>query len=297
MTGRNTDPIPARLWAELEQSHETRKGHLAALEQDLGRPVVSFFTSFRFPVSLADKDVELLEGVLQMMDLSKGLAVIISSPGGDALAAERMIHVCRSYSEGDYWAVVPRKAKSAATMVCLGATKILMGPTSELGPIDPQLVYHHGGEVERYSAHNIVQRYNDLFQKAVQTQGNIQPFLQQLANYTPHFIATLEAEIELSKDIAITALESGMMRGESRERIEERIMMFLTPEEKKVHGRPIYSREAAEVCGLAVERVDGRTRRWKKLYELYLRTSNFVSSWASKAIETKDYSFSQERPR
>ena len=52
------------------------------------------------------------------MDLSKGLALIISSPGGDGLAAERIINVCRHYSETkEYWAVVPNKAKSTARMV------------------------------------------------------------------------------------------------------------------------------------------------------------------------------------
>ena len=60
---------------------------------------------------------------------------MINSPGGSGLAAERMINVLRSYSGiGEYWAIVPAKAKSAATMVCLGASKILMGPASELGP-------------------------------------------------------------------------------------------------------------------------------------------------------------------
>jgi hypothetical protein len=34
---------------------------------------------------------------------------------------------------------VPRKAKSAATLICLGAQEIHMGLMSELGPIDPQI--------------------------------------------------------------------------------------------------------------------------------------------------------------
>lgn len=76
-----------------------------------------------------------------MMDLSKGLIIMINSPGGDGLAAERIINVCRSYSgTGEYQVIVPGKAKSAATMVCFGASAIYMSPTSELGPVDPQIV-------------------------------------------------------------------------------------------------------------------------------------------------------------
>jgi ClpP class serine protease len=35
--------------------------------------------------------------------------------------------------------VVPDQAKSAATLIALGADEILMGPASDLGPIDPQI--------------------------------------------------------------------------------------------------------------------------------------------------------------
>ena len=37
--------------------------------------------------------------------------------------------------------VVPDMAKSAATILCLGAHHILMGPGGDLGPIDPQMIF------------------------------------------------------------------------------------------------------------------------------------------------------------
>jgi ClpP class serine protease len=115
------------------------------------------------------------------MDLSKGLAIVINSPGGLGLAAERIIQACRAYSgTGEYWAIVPGKAKSAATMICLGAKKILMGPTSELGSIDPQIQLETG---EVCSAYNIIKSYEELFGEAVNTKGHIEPYLQQLKNY------------------------------------------------------------------------------------------------------------------
>ena len=36
--------------------------------------------------------------------------------------------------------IVPDMAKSAATLLSLGAHHIMMGPASDLGPIDPQLL-------------------------------------------------------------------------------------------------------------------------------------------------------------
>jgi hypothetical protein len=37
--------------------------------------------------------------------------------------------------------IVPHMAKSAATLICFGASCIHMGPTAELGPVDPQVKY------------------------------------------------------------------------------------------------------------------------------------------------------------
>lgn len=184
MPRKEIDPIISQVLTEQNQSHETRKRIIVDLEKELSRSVVSFFTSFKFPVMIEDQDADILEGILQKLDLSKGLALVLNSPGGDGLAAERMINVCRNYSlDGDYWIIIPGKAKSAATMVSFGGSKILMGATSELGPVDPQLTTVENGILKRFSVYNIIESYKDLFSRAVNEKGNLQPYLQQLANY------------------------------------------------------------------------------------------------------------------
>jgi len=177
-------PIFQRVLEEQFQGHPTRKALYQQLEKLLGRTVVSFFTSFRYPVMIEDNDAAMLEGILQTCNLSKGLALVISSPGGIGLTAERIINVCRSYSgTGEYIAIVPAKAKSAATMICLGASKIIMGKTSELGTVDPQVTIKEDKEVKRFSVYNLVKSYENLFGRAIKEKGNLQPYLQQLANY------------------------------------------------------------------------------------------------------------------
>ena len=131
-------PIFGRVSEEQYQGPTTREHLYSQLEDELGVPIISFFTSFIYPVMIEDSDSDMLEGVLQECDLSEGFALVLSSPGGSALAAERIINICRSYSGiGLYKAIVPSKAKSAATMICLGASELIMGKTSELGSIDP----------------------------------------------------------------------------------------------------------------------------------------------------------------
>lgn len=240
---------------------------------------------------IEDADADMLEGVLQKTDLSKGLALVISSPGGFGLTAERIINICRNYSgTGEYWAIVPSKAKSAATMICFGASKIIMGGTSELGPIGPQLTISEKGVVKRFSLYNIVESYDDLFKKAVKEKGNLQPYLQQLANYDEREIKEFRAAISLSEDIAMRTLASGMMKDIPEEDIKKKIEIFLKPKRTKTHGRPIYAKEASD-CGLKIESRNVKERLWELLYELYIRTDNFVSTKAAKCIESQKHSF------
>lgn len=291
MAEKETNSVIKRVMIEQNQGPETRQNIFAGLEKELGRSVVSFFTSFKFPVMIEDADADMLEGVLQKTDLSNGLALVISSPGGFGLSAERIINICRNYSgTGEYWAIVPSKAKSAATMICFGASKIIMGRTSELGPIGPQLTIPEKGVVKRFSLHNIVESYDDLFKKAIKEKGNLQPYLQQLANYDEKEIKEFRTAISLSEDIAITTLASGMMKGLSEKDIRKKMEIFLKPKRTKTHGRPIYAKEGSE-CGLKIELREVKEPLWELLYELYIRTDNFVSMKAVKCIESRKHSF------
>lgn len=294
---RMTKPALMRILDEQDQAHETRKHHFVELEKQLGRPVVSYFTSFRFPVSIEDSDADLLEGILQGLDLSGGFALVISSPGGNGLASERIVNICRSYSgTGEYWTVVPAKAKSAATMICLGASRILMDPTAELGPIDPQLTMVKDGATQRFSAVNVVESYDELFARAVRETGNLEPYMQQLANYDEREIKEFRAAIELSEDIAVRSLAVGMMEGTAEAEIKERIGTFLTLDRAKTHGRPIYATEAMQ-CGLNVEMVGVKSALWERINELYLRTDSYVSTRVSKCVESKNHSFYTNVPQ
>jgi hypothetical protein len=276
------------------QDLSTRKLLYQKLEKLLGRPVVSFFTSFEYPVMLEDSDAVMLEGLLQTCNLSKGIALVINSPGGWGLTAERIINICRSYSgTKEYIALVPGKAKSAATMICLGASKIIMGRTSELGTVDPQLTIKEKDKISRFSVYNVVKSYERLFENAVKEKGgNLQPYLQQLANYDERDIAEYRTSLALSDDIAVKALKTGMLQKLSEDIIKKKIGIFLIPEERaKVHGRPINAEEALS-CDLNIDIKEVRDRFWLLLYELYIRLDNFVSiNGNSKIIECCNKSF------
>jgi len=232
------DPAVINLLEEIQQAPKIRQRLIKKIERSekfKDYRVLLFFTSFRYPVSVSNDDPNIIEGVLQKTDKEKELLIIINSPGGNALAAERIIRVCRTYTKDGYSVLIPKMAKSAATIIAFGAKKIYMSPTSELGPIDPQI--RIGDKL--ISAYSIIWSYKEILKAAVATRGRVEPDLQQLANYDPREIKELELIQDLSDDIAIKYLKSGMMKGKTQKEIRKRIKIFLTPEKTKVHGRPI----------------------------------------------------------
>lgn len=66
------------------------------------------------------------------------VAFVIDSPGGDGYVAYKLARTLRRI-RGDFDVVVPRYAKSAATLFALGAQTLRMGADAELGPLDAQL--------------------------------------------------------------------------------------------------------------------------------------------------------------
>lgn len=68
----------------------------------------------------------------------KDILLLIQSTGGSIEPAYLISKTCRRRAKDKFVAVVPRRAKSAATLIALGANEIHMGLMSELGPIDPQ---------------------------------------------------------------------------------------------------------------------------------------------------------------
>lgn len=283
---------------ELSQGHETRRHLYEEIEKELDLPVISFFTSFTHPVMIEDEDADMIDGMLQPLNLEKGLALMISSPGGSGEASERIINILRSYSgTGEFVSIVPGKAKSAATMICLGAREILMGASSELGPVDPQIPISDGDGNWMVSAFHVVDTYDTLFEDAVKAEGNLQPYIQQLGRYHASVIEHLRSVIGLSKDISIKSLQSGMMKGKTEDQIEKSIKIFLTPDDPKTHGRPIF-RDTARESDLQIRDVDYKSKLWISIYELYLRLKYLTNGAnACKIIESKESNYFQQAPK
>jgi len=66
------------------------------------------------------------------------VGLLIDSPGGQARSAFQIAKLLRRHC-GGFAAVVPRYAKSAATLLTLGAERLFLNSEAELGPLDAQI--------------------------------------------------------------------------------------------------------------------------------------------------------------
>lgn len=89
--------------------------------------------------TMMKSDADKIYSAVTNFDKKKPLLMILLSGGGIAGSAYLIGKLCREYSNGKFVVVVPRYAKSAATLLCCAANEIHMGSLSELGPIDPQI--------------------------------------------------------------------------------------------------------------------------------------------------------------
>ncbi|WP_337461520.1 hypothetical protein [Jutongia sp.] len=71
------------------------------------------------------------------MDCSKGLDLVLHTPGDSPAAAEAIVNYLRAKFGNDIRVIVPQLAMSAGTMIACSAKQIIMGKQSSLGPIDP----------------------------------------------------------------------------------------------------------------------------------------------------------------
>lgn len=119
-------------------------------------------------------------GQRQVADLD----FVIHSPGGDVDAAYQIMEFLRQHAQR-ITACVPLQAKSAATLMCLGADEILMTEISELGPLDmPMPETDASGGYRHSSALNLFKCVEELQGFAVDLLGEAKAKISSLSDLT-----------------------------------------------------------------------------------------------------------------
>lgn len=137
---------------------------LVAFTNARGRPAVFLF----LPESLDLRHVVQLREVLGTQEFEE-LDLVINSGGGDIHAAYQMIELLRLHTKRLY-ACIPFYAKSAATLLCIGADAIFVDELAQLGPLDTQIYEEKkGGRAEFTSALNPFKTLEQLQKFSLET--------------------------------------------------------------------------------------------------------------------------------
>jgi hypothetical protein len=113
--------------------------HLVKLKEQFNLEEYNVVFFFDELTSLAYVDSDKIYQSLNSFAEKKNILLLVSNNGGEIEPAFLISQTCKKYSNSKFIVTIPRRAKSAATLLSLGADEIHMGSMSELGPIDPQI--------------------------------------------------------------------------------------------------------------------------------------------------------------
>ena len=179
------------------------------------------------------QDSELIENILRSIELkdkNDNLDLLLHTPGGSPEAAADVIRVCRSYSKR-FRVIVPNAAMSAGTLIAMGSDEIVMSDTSNLGPIDPQMIFvQPKGIAIMRPAKSFIDAYIDLINSArTQLLPNSlpTPFLHLLDRQDPSWIIECVRARNATENLAKEQLKANMLKIKSEKEIEEVVKKFL----------------------------------------------------------------------
>lgn len=239
--------------------------------------VLVYFTADRQPVGarIGEDAVRLIYDHLLSFEDSElkreKLDLLLYTRGGDVSVPWRIVSMIReSYKE--FSVLIPYKAYSAGTMICLGADQIVMGSKAELSPIDPTLVRAIVGEATvpppEISVEDVSSYISFMKDRAnINDQAALAQVVSLLANHlTPLTLGSVNRQYSHIRLVARKLLAS------RRDKLDEdrmgTIIEALT-EKMYSHGHAIGRKEATEL-GLPVEKPQRNLEHlvWK-LYKDY----------------------------
>jgi len=207
---------------------------------------------------------ELLFGADPALDLH----LLLRSPGGDGEVAVRLARMAQAASRR-FVVVVPDIAKSAATIFALGAHEIIMGPTSDLGPIDPQVFVPEHGYISAKEIMSAVDRaLKDVSERpdsyplhsALLGMGNVDATLYEFAK------SALDRTAEIAKQaITSNADLNGPEVNTRMQKVKDRLIT-----KTHMHSAVIGCAEARQV-GLPVNELEIQSDWWQEIWAIWAR--------------------------
>lgn len=125
-----------------------------------------------FSASISPKDeMTVYKLIRDQKTPKKSLLILLDTSGGNVYSAVKIMDTLRTKYE-EITIAVPQEAKSSGTMMCCGADRLIMGPISELGPLDKPMI-HPDNETARISALDIVKSIDGMLDTAEEREKEL----------------------------------------------------------------------------------------------------------------------------
>lgn len=268
-----------------------RRKHLRIMHEYTGRNIIAYYSGFlqksNTNTSIDDNDKNAFMQTVYGLDKSKGLDLILHTPGGNIAATESLVHYLKSIFGNDIRVFVPQIAMSAGTMIALSSKEIVMGKQSNIGPIDPQF----GG----MSCAAVIEEF-ETAKKDLAANPKAAPLWQVImSKYHPTFLGDCKKAIDWAQSMVTEWLCNNMLAGNAdpdtdAKRIVEKLGSH---EETFTHSRHIHIDECQRlgIKVLPLEDLDNQEIEGCKdlqdcvltIHHTYMQT--FSNSNATKIIE------------
>lgn len=203
-----------------------RHEYISLLSANTGRNTILYYSAWlqkslmangSYDFGINDNDKTGFMTCIYKMDKTKGLDLILHTPGGDISATESLVVYLKSIFGNDIRVIVPQMAMSAGTMIACCAKEIIMGKHSNLGPIDPQ----YG----MYRAHGIIEEFNNIKKEYAINPSASYAWGPILSKYTPTLIGECQKAIDWSNGLVEQWLTENMFCNEPHAGDKARIVV------------------------------------------------------------------------
>jgi ATP-dependent protease ClpP protease subunit len=261
-----------------------RRKYLRNLQNVTGRNVIVYYSGWLQKLGITgaginDFDKIGLMSTINKLDRSKGLDLVLHTPGGEMAATESIVDYLRKMFGINIRAIIPQIAMSSGTMIACSCKSILMGKQSSLGPIDPQF--------KGLPAHGVIEEFDKACEECKADPTKIPLWQPIIAKYSPTLIGECKKAIDWSVEVVKEWLITGMLKDKKNSKeIASHIIKELGDHAlTKSHERHLSASRCKEI-GLEIEFMEENQELQDAILSLHHSVIHTLSATAAfKIIE------------
>lgn len=174
------------------------KKYLYTIKEHTDRNVIVYYSGWLkhnvVESSIVENDKNAFMNAVYGMDKSKGVDLILHTPGGDIAATEGIVNYLKSLFGENIRAIIPQISMSAGTMIAMSCKEIIMGRQSSLGPIDPQ--------TNGVACQMVVDEFNRAVEEVKTNPSSLGLWQTIIGKYPPTFLTACSDAVKWSEELA-----------------------------------------------------------------------------------------------